>query len=176
MKRKLFLILPIMVLLVLAVLLGRGLQLDPHKLESVRIGKPAPHMLLQTLDGYQFDSEALKGQVWVLNVFASWCSACVIEHPRLLQIGKQDRVPLIGLAYKDKSSDTSAWLQQHGNPYQQVALDIDGRVGIEYGVYGVPETFVIDAEGIVRLRHAGPIDDRFFAQQVEPLLAAGGTK
>ena len=172
MKRKLFLILPVMVLVALAVLLARGLQSDPRKLESVRVGKPAPHISLQTLDGKIFDSASLKGQVWLLNVFASWCSACVIEHPNLMRLSEQKRLPLVGLAYKDQTPDTAAWLNEHGNPYGHVALDTAGRTGIEYGVYGVPETFVIDAEGIVRERHAGPVDATFFAQQVEPLLLA----
>lgn len=176
MNRKLLLILPILVLVALAVLLARGLQSDPRKLDSVRVGKPAPHIVLQTLDGKNFDSASLKGQVWLLNVFASWCSACVIEHPNLVQLADQKHLPLVGLAYKDKPEDTAAWLREHGNPYDQVPLDITGRIGIEYGVYGVPETFVIDAEGIVRQRHAGPIDAVFFAQQVQPLLAAGANK
>ena len=176
MKRKLFLILPVLVLVALAALLARGLQSDPRKLESVRVGKPAPHISLQTLDGKTFDSESLKGQVWLLNVFASWCSACVIEHPNLVQLSAQKRLPLIGLAYKDKTEDTAGWLKEHGNPYDHVPLDTSGRIGIEYGVYGVPETFVIDAQGIVRERHAGPVDATFFAQQVEPLLLAAGVK
>ena len=175
MRRSFLLVLPIAVLIALAVLLARGLQSDPRKLDSVLIGKPAPHIVLPTLDARQFESEKLACQVWLLNVFASWCSACVIEHPQLVQLAEQARLPMVGLAYKDKTPDTAAWLKEHGNPYAQVALDSDGRTGINYGVYGVPETFVIDAQGIVRVRHAGPIDATFFAQQVAPLLAKATT-
>jgi cytochrome c biogenesis protein CcmG/thiol:disulfide interchange protein DsbE len=180
MNRKLFLILPIVSLLFLAVLLAKGLQSDPRKLESKRVGKPAPEIVLATLDGKQFNSQSMQGKVWLLNVFASWCGACVTEHPKLMQLAEQNRLPMVGLAYKDKTSDTVSWLKQHGgNPYDIIAVDLDGRVGIEYGVYGVPETFVIDSEGKVRMRHAGPVDDEFIAQHVEPLLlaaSAGGAK
>ena len=180
MNRKLFLILPIVSLLFLAVLLAKGLQSDPRKLESKRVGKAAPEIVLTTLDGKQFNSQSMQGKVWLLNVFASWCSACVTEHPKLMQLAEQHRLPMVGLAYKDKTSDTVNWLKQHGgNPYDIIAVDLDGRVGIEYGVYGVPETFVIDSEGKVRMRHAGPVDDAFIAQHVEPLLlaaSAGGAK
>jgi cytochrome c biogenesis protein CcmG/thiol:disulfide interchange protein DsbE len=180
MNRKLILILPIVFLIFLAVLLAKGLQSDPRKLDSTRVGKPAPAIELTTLDGKQFNSQSMQGKVWLLNVFASWCSACVIEHPKLMQLAQQHRLPLVGLAYKDKTSDTVTWLKQHGgNPYDIIAVDLDGRVGIEYGVYGVPETFVIDGEGKVRMRHAGPVDDEFIAQHVEPLLlaaSAGGAK
>lgn len=180
MNRKLILILPIIFLVFLAALLAKGLQTDPRKLDSTRVGKPAPVINLPTLDGKKFDSQSMKGKVWLLNVFASWCSACVAEHPKLMQLAGQHRVIMVGLAYKDKTSDTAAWLKQHGgNPYNNIAVDLDGRVGIEYGVYGVPETFVIDGEGRVRMRHAGPVDDEFIAQHVEPLLTAeiaGSTK
>ncbi len=176
MNRKLILILPIVFLVFLAVSLAKGLQSDPRKLDSKRVGKPAPAIMLTTLDGKQFNSQSMQGKVWLLNVFASWCSACVIEHPKLMQLAEQHRLPLVGLAYKDKTSDTATWLKQHGgNPYDIIAVDLDGRVGIEYGVYGVPETFVIDGEGKVRMRHAGPVDDEFIAQHVEPLLLAAST-
>jgi len=174
-KRKFLIVLPILFLVALAALLARGLQSDPRHLESTRIGRPAPVIVLTTLDGQSFDSRTLTGQVWLLNVFASWCSACVIEHPALLQLASQQRMPLVGLAYKDKIDDTRGWLFERGNPYSSVPVDLDGRIGIEYGVYGVPETFVIDAAGIVRLRHAGPIDNKFLAQ-LEAILAEQGEK
>lgn len=176
MKRRLLIILPVLFLVALAALLARGLQSDPRRLESTRIGKTAPLIELTTLDGKSFDSRALSGQVWLLNVFASWCSACVIEHPALLQLASLKQLPIVGLAYKDKIDDTRGWLLQRGNPYSSVPVDLDGRIGIEYGVYGVPETFVIDAAGIVRLRHAGPIDDKFLAQLGAVLAERGERK
>ncbi len=164
--------LPLAVLLILAVFLAMGLQKDPRKLPSALQGKPAPAFSLPSLDpsAPPFDPEAMKGQVWVMNVFASWCSACVIEHPRLMELIEDKRVHLVGLAYKDNPVDTKRWLDQHGNPYAQIALDVKGDIGIDYGVYGVPETYVIDAQGIIRVRHTGPITDEFIQQEINPLL------
>lgn len=178
MTRWLRLGLPLVILLLLAVVLARGLQFDPRKLPSAREGKPAPGFTLPTLaDGTPFSSDALRGQVWVMNVFASWCSACVIEHPRLQQLAKTNDFVLIGMAYKDNPDDTRRWLREHGaDPYRQVVVDLDGRIGIDYGVYGVPETFVIDADGVVRYRQAGPIGDDFFDQHIAPLLAIATAK
>ena len=172
MNRKLFLILPIVSLLFLAVLLAKGLQSDPRKLESKRVGKPAPEIVLTTLDGKQFNSQSMQGKVWLLNVFASWCGACVTEHPKLMQLAEQHRLPMVGLAYKDKTSDTVNWLKQHGgNPYDIIAVDLDGRVGIEYGVYGVPETFVIDKNGIIKYKFTGPLTTTAVQKELLPLLA-----
>lgn len=164
--------LPLLVLALLAVLFARGLQLDPRKLPSSRLNQPAPAFDVPLLgfDG-RFSPESLRGKVWVLNVFASWCGACITEHPRLLRLAAEKKVTLIGLAYKDAPEDTRAWLAEHGgNPYDKIAVDRDGRVGIDYGVYGVPETYVIDAAGIIRYRHVGPIDADFFDQHVAPLM------
>jgi cytochrome c biogenesis protein CcmG, thiol:disulfide interchange protein DsbE len=163
-------ILPLIVLALLAALLYKGMQYDPRALPSARTGKPAPMFVLPTLAGASFRADALHGKPWVLNVFASWCTACVADHAELLKLAARQDVPLVGLAYKDNPAETDAWLRKLGNPYRDVALDIDGRVAIDYGVYGVPETYVIDADGIVVYRHVGPIDDRFFEQHVVPLL------
>jgi cytochrome c biogenesis protein CcmG, thiol:disulfide interchange protein DsbE len=162
-------------LVLLAAFLGRGLQLDPRHLPSAQIDKQAPAFTLPVLGtNATLTSTSLKGKVWILNVFASWCAACVIEHPRLLQLQNRlaagNNVAMIGLAYKDHAEDSARWLQQHGNPYSQVALDLDGKTGIDYGVYGVPETFVIDADGVIRYRHVGPISDDFYEQHVLPVL------
>lgn len=164
--------LPLLILIALAFLLARGLQYDPRNLPSAKIGKPAPALLLPLLGESQqtFDMLSMRGQVWVLNVFASWCAACVTEHPSLLQLASRKGVLLVGLAYKDNPADTQAWLKRYGNPYRAVALDTDGRMGIDYGVYGVPETYIIDRHGIIRYRHVGPIKNDFFDQQLVPLL------
>jgi cytochrome c biogenesis protein CcmG, thiol:disulfide interchange protein DsbE len=180
--------LPLAVLLGLAVVLALGLQTDPRQLPSARAGKPAPSFklpLLQAASGptspsssstaSSFSSEAMQGRVWVMNVFASWCVACVAEHPTLVELARDPRVRLIGLAYKDKPEDTRRWLARHGNPYAQVAVDITGDVGIDYGVYGVPETYLIDATGVIRARHTGPITVEFINRQLMPLLSAGAS-
>lgn len=163
--------LPLLCLLLLALFLGRGLQLDPRHLPSAQIDKPAPTFTLPMLaSDASLSSSHLKGQVWLMNVFASWCAACVVEHPRLLELAAQNNITLVGLAYKDQPNDTEAWLQRHGNPYSHVTLDLAGNTGIDYGVYGVPETFVIDADGVIRYRHVGPINDDFYDKHVLPLM------
>lgn len=173
MMRWLRLGLPLMVLLALTALLARGLQFDPRKLPSARTGKAAPAFTVTSLaPGLPFSSASLRGKVWVMNVFASWCSACLVEHPHLLKLAASKDLILVGLAYKDKPEDTQRWLKDNGDPYRHVALDLDGRIGIDYGVYGVPETYVIDAEGIIRYRQVGPIGDDFYARHVAPLLPA----
>lgn len=170
--------LPLLILIGLSLLFLRGLWLDPKKLPSTRVGQPAPAFSLPDLysDTPKIRTpEELHGKVWLLNVFASWCGACVTEHPLWVEFSKrQNQVPVIGLAYKDEPEASKAWIAERGNPYQWVAVDRNGLVGIDYGVYGVPETFVIDKQGIVRYRHVGPIDGRFFLEQVKPLLAEGG--
>lgn len=171
--------LPLVLLVVLAVFLAQGLTRDPRKLPSVRVGKPAPAFRLPDL--YRGPSvvhtpESMKGRVWLLNVFASWCGACVTEHPRLLSLAKTGYVPVVGLAYKDNEADTRKWLEEHGgDPYVFIAVDRDGGVGIEYGVYGVPETYVIDQAGVIRHRHVGPIDMDFLEQHVKPLMSKVGS-
>lgn len=165
--------LPLVLLVLLGALLARGLQFDPKNLPSALVGKPAPAFSLPTLDGgAAMTPENMRGKVWVLNVFASWCGACVSEHPRLLKLAASNRVTLIGLAYKDRPEDTQQWLKEHGDPFSKIALDMDGKVGINFGVYGVPETYVIDREGIIRYRQVGPIDEDFFDKQVAALMNA----
>ncbi len=170
--RWLRLALPLIVLLSVSLFLARGLQLDPRHLPSTQINKLAPAFNLPLLAvDRSFSPDELKGKVWIMNIFASWCSACVIEHPSLLQLAANKYIPIVGLAYKDDPNHTRQWIQQHGNPYTYIALDRNGMTGIDYGVYGVPETFVIDTEGIIRYRHVGPIGEDFYEQQIQPLLA-----
>lgn len=177
--RWLRLYLPLGVLVALAVLFTLGLRHDPRTLPSVKINKPAPDFRLPKLDlaspdnaAVMFGLKDMRGQVWVLNVFASWCAACVDEAPSLLRFSKTHAIPLIGLAYKDAPVDTQQWLAKFGNPYQTVAVDQTGNVGIDFGVYGVPETYIIDAKGVIRYRHVGAVDDRFYEQHVLPILEA----
>ncbi len=186
-KKKLKLYLPLLVLLVVSLFLLRGLWLDPKKLPSVFIHKPLPHFNLPTLEHVRSGSEKIpfnefmnnatfQGKPWVLNVFASWCQACVQEHVYLMQIAKKNSIQLVGLAYKDDPDATLNWLTKHGNPYNTVLVDESGRAGIEFGVYGVPETFLITSEGLVNYKHVGPIDADFFTQHINPLIQMDATQ
>ena len=169
-------LIPLFILVALAGVFMKGLWLDPKKLPSTRLGQVAPAFELPDL----FDNNTthqpndLKGQVWLLNVFASWCGACVAEHEQWMAMRQQSPVSVVGLAYKDAQADTQRWLADRGNPYRWVAVDRDGVVGIDYGVYGVPETFVIDAQGVIRYRHVGPVNAQFFKEHVMPLMQTRG--
>ncbi len=158
--------------IVLVVFLGIGLTLDPKEIPSPFINKPAPAFSLPSLQNAEIkiQPEDYKGQVWLLNVWATWCVACRAEHQMLVEISRQNVVPIIGLNYKDESALAIRWLQQLGNPYKTVAVDADGRVAIDYGVYGAPETFIIDKKGIIRYKHIGPITPQAWQQKILPLV------
>ena len=155
-------LIPFGLFLVLAVFLAIGLTRDPHELKSVLINKPAPTFRLPQLkaSGKTISNEDMRGKVWLLNVWASWCVACREEHPWLIKYAQSGVVPIYGLNYKDRREDAIAWLEELGDPYTVSAVDLDGRVGIDYGVYGAPETYVIDQDGMIRLKHVGPITAR----------------
>ncbi len=177
----------------LVALLAVGLNLNPRDVPSPLVGKPAPDFALPQLAAPEqtFSPKDMLGKVWLLNVWASWCVSCRQEHPLLVELAKRQSVPLIGLNYKEVRGDgaididkvaagaekqlvierAAAWLAKHGNPYALSALDIDGRVGIDYGVYGVPETYVIDRAGIIRMKHTGPITPEVYSGKILPLLA-----
>jgi len=171
MKRFWFLI-PLAAFLALAVVLAVGLKLDPREVPSPLIDKPAPKFALQRLDdaARTIRLDDMRGKVWVLNVWASWCVACREEHPLLVEFAKKKVVPLYGLNYKDQREDANRWLARFGNPYDASLYDVEGRVGIDFGVYGVPETFVIDQNGVIRFKHIGPITPDVLATKIEPLL------
>lgn len=168
---KKFLI-PIGLFVLLGVLLAFGLKLDPRKLPSPLVGKPLPAFSLPTLDNPNklLGNTDLNGKVVLINVWASWCVACRQEHPVLMALAREKQVPLIGLNYKDKREDALRVLQSDGNPYEVSLVDTTGRVGIDWGVYGVPETFVIDKQGVVRHRHVGPISPADWEQSLLPLI------
>ncbi|GAB4040576.1 MAG: DsbE family thiol:disulfide interchange protein [Rubrivivax sp.] len=168
MKRYL---LPLAIFLVLAAFLAVGLRLNPREVPSPLVDKPAPAFSLPQLKdpSLSFSAEQMKGQVWVLNVFASWCVPCLAEHPYVTQLA-QTGVPVVALNYKDRPEDASAWLAKHGDPYRVVAADRDGRVGIDYGVYGVPETFVIDRQGVIRFKQIGPITPEVLRDTLLPMV------
>jgi len=169
---KLRLFLPLAVFALLAIVLGVGLTLNPREVPSPFIGKPAPAFSLPQLHqpARSLAPADLIGQVWVLNVWASWCVACRVEHPLLVELSRQKQVPIYGLNYKDDPRNALEWLQKFGDPYTASALDANGRVGIDYGVYGVPETFVIDKAGVVRFKHIGPVTNEVWLRDLQPLI------
>ena len=171
MKRWQFLA-PLALFAVLLGFLAVGLNLNPREVPSPLIDKPAPAFELARLDdpAQRITRDDLKGQVWILNVWASWCVACRQEHPLLVDFAKRNPVPLYGLNYKDKREDGLAWLRRFGDPYKASLFDIDGRVGIDFGVYGVPETFVIDKQGVIRFKQIGPVTPEVLRDEIEPLL------
>lgn len=170
MKRYLI---PLALFVVLAGFLAVGLKLNPREVPSPLIDKAAPSFALPLLGqpDQVIRSDQFKGQVWVLNVFASWCVPCLAEHPLVTELAKGGKVRVVGLNYKDKTEDATRWLARHGNPYSAVLVDRDGRVGIDFGVYGVPETFVIDKAGVIRFKQIGPITPQALREQILPLLA-----
>ena len=172
MKPKLKFLLPLAIFLLLVVFFAAGLKLDPRELPSPLIDKPAPDFHLPQLgsSGKMFSPADMRGQVWLLNVWASWCGACREEHPLLMGLAQKKVLPLVGLNYKDTDAEGAAVLAQAGNPYQLVATDTDGRVGIDYGVYGVPETYVIDKAGIIRYKQIGPITEDALRDKILPLV------
>ena len=169
MKRYL---LPLALFVVLAAFLGVGLKLDPREVPSPLVNKPAPTFTLPTLADpeLQFSLEQMKGQVWVLDFWASWCVPCLAEHPYVTAMAREAGVPVVGLNYKDKPEDAMRWLARHGDPYTNIAADRDGRVGIDFGVYGVPETFIIDKQGTIRHKQIGPITPDDLRDTLMPLL------
>ena len=158
--------------LALIALLGIGLTLNPREVPSPLIGKAAPHFELPQLHhpAAKFTERDMVGKVWMLNVWASWCVSCRYEHPVLMDFARTGVVPIYGLNYKDKREDGLAWLKQYGNPYSLSAYDLDGRIGIDYGVYGVPETYVIDKRGIIRYKHIGPLTADIIRDRILPLV------
>lgn len=165
-------LLPLGIFIALVLFLGVGLRLNPREIPSPFIGKAAPMFTLTQLHeaAKTISPQDMAGQVWLLNVWASWCVSCRQEHPVLMDLAKQGLVPILGLNYKDKREDGTGWLRQFGNPYQLSAFDENGRVGIDYGVYGVPETFVIDKHGVIRLKHVGPLTPEVITEKLLPLI------
>lgn len=164
--------LPLVLFGVLAALLGVGLTLNPREVPSPFIGRPAPAFELPALaGGTPVSTASMRGRVWVLNVWASWCAPCRDEHPLLVDLARERRVALVGLSHKDDRRAAQEWLRRLGDPYAATAVDADGRVSIDWGVYGVPESFVIDRDGVVRHKHVGPLTRETWARDFAPLLA-----
>jgi len=161
-------LIPLGIFLVLVVFLAIGLGRDPHEVPSPLINKAAPTFRLPQLKepSKNFSAEDMRGKVWLLNVWASWCISCRDEHPLLLEYARTGAVPIYGLNYKDNREDALAWLDELGDPYVLSAADLDGRVAIDYGVYGAPETYVIDQSGTIRLKHVGPVTPDVWSQKI----------
>jgi cytochrome c biogenesis protein CcmG/thiol:disulfide interchange protein DsbE len=153
-------------------LLAAGLRLNPREVPSPLINKPAPAFSLPQLHDPEkvFTPAEMKGRVWMLNVWASWCVSCRQEHPVLVQLARSGAVPIYGLNYKDERAAGIAWLNQFGNPYKLSAFDAKGDVGIDYGVYGVPETYVIDKKGVIRYKQIGIVTPEILQEKVLPLV------
>lgn len=184
---------PLIGFVVLVVLLAVGLNLNPRDVPSPLVGKPAPTFSLSRLDAPEqtFSPKDMLGKVWLLNVWSTWCVSCRQEHPVLVELAKSKTVELVGLNYKELRGDggvdmdkvdpasekdlaiqrASGWLRKHGDPYTLTVLDLDGRVGIDYGVYGVPETYLIDKAGVIRMKHTGPISPDIFSSKILPKVA-----
>lgn len=192
---KLRFVVPAVLLLVLAGFLAYGLTLDPRSLPSALIDRPVPAFELKRLDALEqtFSPQEMRGKVWLLNVWASWCVACREEHEALMEIARRELLPVVGLSYKEvrgaginvsgmaagselaqARERANIWLENRGDPYVLTAMDVDGRTAIDLGVYGVPETFLIDGEGRIRYRHLGPITVSKLEQELLPMLRAAG--
>lgn len=173
---RLLYVLPVLLFTAVAVAFGVGLTLRPDIVPSALIDKPVPAFTLAGLSGagpdqgQGFSDADLTGQVSLVNVFASWCVACRVEHPILMRLARERKVRIFGLNYKDRPEDARAWLKELGNPYWRIGADRDGRVGIDWGVYGVPETFIVDSQGRIRYKQVGPITARHLEEVIMPII------
>ncbi len=165
-------LIPLGIFIGVAAFLFKGLSLDPKEVPSPLIGKAAPDFALPLLNNSEtrFANSDMVGKVWLLNVFASWCGPCLDEHPIIVNFARSNTVPVLGFNYKDRPQAAAQWLDRHGDPYSQVVLDIDGRIGLDYGVYGVPETFLIDREGFIRYKKIGPLTQLDVSEDILPLI------
>ena len=172
MGRYLRYLIPLAVFLLLAAFLWQGLKLDPRDIPSPLVNKPAPQFDLPQLADPELHvrRDDMLGQVWILNVWASWCVSCRQEHPVLMRLARQNIVPIYGLNYKDTREAGIDWLNDFGNPYVASGFDVNGRVGIDYGVYGVPESYVVDKQGVIRYKHTGPVTDEALMTTILPLV------
>jgi len=164
-------LIPLALFGVLVIFLAIGLGHDPREVPSPLINKPAPAFQLTQLHQptKTFSTQEMRGKVWLLNVWASWCVSCREEHPVLIDLSRKGTLPIYGLNYKDRREDGLGWLREFGDPYVLSAVDSDGRVGIDYGVYGVPESYLIDREGVIRFKQIGPVTPEVLEKKILPL-------
>ena len=170
--KRFFLFLPLLIAVVLGVVLFAGIGKDPTKLESALIGNPVPAFSLKDLNNpeAELDESLLRGQVQLLNVWGTWCPACRDEHDDLMRLARDKGVSIVGLNYKDNRADALVWLERLGNPYSTTIYDPKGTLGFDLGVYGAPETFVIDASGVVRYRHVGVVNEKVWQETLLPAI------
>jgi len=167
--KKLVYFLPIILFVILGIFLFRGIQLDPSEMPSALIDKPLPTFLLPTLDGTKNISDLdVRGKVTLINVWATWCVSCRMEHPYLLELTKQG-VHIIGLDYKDDDIKAKQWIKELGNPYALIIADKTGSLGLDLGVFGAPESFLLDKNGIIRYKRVGVIDERVWREEIQPV-------
>lgn len=163
---------PLAIFAILVAFLAIGLTLNPREIPSPLIGKPAPDFTAPNLHdtNLSLTKQDMLGKVWLLNTWASWCVACREEHPLLVEFAKAKMIPIIGLDYKDKDKDGLQWLARYGNPYDMAVADRDAKIGINFGVYGVPESFLIDKEGVIRYKQIGPFNEDAIQNKLIPLI------
>ncbi len=165
-------LIPLGIFIAVAAFLFKGLSLNPKEVPSPLIGKETPEFSLPILNEFdtRFTNGDMLGKVWMLNVFASWCGPCLDEHPIIVNFARSTTVPVLGFNYKDRPQAATQWLDRHGDPYERVVVDLDGRIGLDYGVYGVPETFLIDRDGIIRYKKIGPLTRVDVSEDILPLI------
>jgi cytochrome c biogenesis protein CcmG/thiol:disulfide interchange protein DsbE len=166
-------VLPLAIFLAIAFFLWRGLGLNPREVPSPLIGKPVPAFSVPVLGdpSRTLSSADLRGKLYLLNVWGSWCVSCRDEHPVLVELAKRGTIPLYGLNWKDKREDALAWLERFGDPYVMSGVDRDGKIAIDFGVYGAPETYLVDREGVIRFKHTGPLTWKVIEERIVPLAA-----
>ena len=164
---------PLAILIILVAALGFGLTHVSRDLQSPLIGKSAPAFRLPVLGDTAIYTEGnLKGRPLLVNFFASWCAGCQVEHPFLMKLAREQNIEIVGMDYKDSTADITAWLSQHGNPYRTVVMDERGTAGLDWGVYGVPESYVLDAQGIIVYKHVGALTEDVWRNKIAPLLVS----
>lgn len=162
---------PLIGFFALALLLWRGLYLDPKELPAMLIDKPLPAFTLTTVDDLLVSNESMPEQIFILNVWGSYCLPCLIEHPTLMRLSEEGEIPVVGVNYRDRKDLALDWLEENGNPFSFSILDEDGRFGIDLGVYGAPETYLVDANGVIRFRHVSVLDETVWRQEFLPAIA-----
>ncbi len=168
---KLKFFIPVLVFVALGIILWRGLYLDPRTLPSMLIDKPMPGFELTAVDGAEVSNDDLPDQIFLLNVWGSYCLPCLIEHPTLMRLSEEGEIPVVGVNYRDRQDLAANWLEENGNPYAFSILDESGRFGIDLGVYGAPETYLVDSNGVIRFRHVRVLDETVWKQQFLPAIA-----
>ena len=171
-NKSLIVFLPLLLLIFLAVALWQGLKQNPHRIPSPFINRKAPHFSASLLNNpnKKINEQLLHGQVSLLNVFATWCMSCQVEHSILMDVNETHRVNIFGLNYKDGRANAQRWLRGNGNPYTAIIFDPLGKIAIDFGVYGTPETFVIDRDGVIRYKYVGPVSPEVWRDKLLPLI------